>query len=82
MHAGTDLQRLVEEARVIRGTLAGLHSRYNRKVIEQAAIAGVLTQRITSDPRSDISCLRRPTAFVIDEERNEFEQTSSARFDV
>ena len=27
----------------------GLHSRYNRKVIEQAAIAGVLTPSVTSD---------------------------------
>ncbi len=41
--AGDDLRKLVEEARVIRNILNGLHSRYNRKVIEQAAIAGVLT---------------------------------------
>ena len=32
--------------------LNGLHSRYNRKVIEQAAIAGVLHSRVTSDPAS------------------------------
>src|SRR5581483_4017817 len=50
--AGADLQRLVEEARTIRTILAGLHNRYNRKVIEQAAIAGVLTQRITGDPQT------------------------------
>jgi len=37
-----DLLALVEDARVIRGTLHNLHSRYNRKVIEQAAIAGVM----------------------------------------
>jgi len=30
--------------------LGGLHSRYNRKVIEQAAIAGVLRSQVTSDP--------------------------------
>jgi DNA gyrase subunit B len=40
--AGTDLKKLVEEARVIRNILNGLHSRYNRQVVEQAAIAGVL----------------------------------------
>jgi DNA gyrase subunit B len=43
------LLRLVEEARVIRAVLGGLHSRYNRKVIEQAAIAGVLTPKIFGD---------------------------------
>src|SRR3954464_13591097 len=47
--AGRDLLALVEDARVIRGTLHNLHSRYNRKVIEQAAIAGVLSPRITGD---------------------------------
>jgi DNA gyrase subunit B len=46
---GRDLQALVEDARIIRATLHNLHSRYNRKVVEQAAIAGVLNPRITSD---------------------------------
>ena len=50
--AGRDLQALVEEARVIRGTLHNLHSRYNRKVVEQAAIAGVLNPKITGDRRN------------------------------
>jgi DNA gyrase subunit B len=45
-----DLRELVEEARQIRNLLAGLHSRYNRKVVEQAAIAGVLRQDIVGDP--------------------------------
>jgi len=46
---GRDLQTLVEDARVIRATLHNLHSRYNRGVVEQAAIAGVLSPRITGD---------------------------------
>src|SRR6266404_7822159 len=46
---GRDLQALVEDARIIRATLHNLHSRYNRTVVEQAAIAGVLNPRITSD---------------------------------
>jgi len=50
--AGDDLRKLVEEARAIRNILLGLHSRYNRKVIEQAAIAGVLTPSVTSDPKT------------------------------
>ncbi|MGO9356318.1 MAG: toprim domain-containing protein, partial [Xanthobacteraceae bacterium] len=50
VRAGHDLLALVDDARVIRGTLHGLHSRYNRSVVEQAAIAGVLNPRITGDP--------------------------------
>jgi len=48
--AGADLRTLVEEARMIRNVLAGLHSRYNRQVVEQAAIAGVLHSPIFGDP--------------------------------
>jgi DNA gyrase subunit B len=48
--AGSDLRALVEDARVIRSLLRNLHSRYNRKVIEQATIAGVLRSEIYSDP--------------------------------
>src|SRR6195952_833143 len=47
--AGQDLLSLVEDARIIRGILNNLHSRYNRQVVEQAAIAGVLSPKITSD---------------------------------
>jgi DNA gyrase subunit B len=47
--AGADLRKLVEDARAIRNILQGLHSRYNRKVIEQAAIAGVLNEKVTHD---------------------------------
>jgi DNA gyrase subunit B len=49
--AGPDLRRLVEDARAIRNVLHGLHSRYNRKVIEQAAIAGVLRPEVIQDPQ-------------------------------
>jgi DNA gyrase subunit B len=47
--AGSDLRRIVEEARAVRGLLHGLHSRYDRGVIEQAAIAGVLNPAIFND---------------------------------
>ena len=46
---GRGLQALLEDARAIRGILNGLHSRYNRKVIEQAAIAGVLSPHVIGD---------------------------------
>jgi len=52
VRAGNDLRRLVEDARTIRNLLNNLHSRYNRKVIEQAAIVGVLHPRVTADPAS------------------------------
>jgi DNA gyrase subunit B len=45
---GRDLLALVEEARIIRNVLRNLHSRYDRKVIEQAAIAGVLRHDVTN----------------------------------
>ena len=48
--AGTDLRELVAQARVIRQVLNGLHSRYNRQVVEQAAILGVLNSDIFGDP--------------------------------
>src|SRR4051812_26009317 len=47
--AGADLKAIMEEARAIRNVLSGLHSRYNRKVVEQAAIAGVLTPSVHGD---------------------------------
>src|SRR5437588_2165823 len=50
--AGADLRALVEAARVIRNVLSGLHSRYNRQVVEQATILGVLNSRIFSDPQN------------------------------
>jgi DNA gyrase subunit B len=49
--AGEDLRQLVEQARMIRNVLNGLHSRYNRQIVEQAAIAGVLTPGIFGDPQ-------------------------------
>jgi DNA gyrase subunit B len=39
---GADLRALIEEARGIRFTLGQLHSRYDRRVVEQMAIAGAL----------------------------------------
>jgi DNA gyrase subunit B len=47
--AGVDLHDLVEQARVIRNVLSGIHSRYNKKVVEQAAILGVLNAEIFGD---------------------------------
>jgi DNA gyrase subunit B len=40
--SGADLRRTIDEARLVRQTLAALHTRYNRAVVEQAAISGAL----------------------------------------
>lgn len=47
--AGNDLKEVAETARQIANVLNGLHSRYPRFVIEQAAIAGVLNPDLLSD---------------------------------
>jgi DNA gyrase subunit B len=41
--AGADLRALVEEARIVKQLLSGLHSRYDRGIIEQASICGALS---------------------------------------
>jgi DNA gyrase subunit B len=46
---GADLKALVEEARGVRHVLGQLHSRYDRGVVEQAAIAGALNQRLAAE---------------------------------
>ncbi len=40
--AGADLRALADEARAVRQVLAQLHSRYDRVIVEQAAISGAL----------------------------------------
>lgn len=50
--AGRDLAALVEEARIARATLRGLHPRYNRSVIEQTAIAGAISPQILGDKKT------------------------------
>ncbi|MGE4249087.1 MAG: DNA topoisomerase (ATP-hydrolyzing) subunit B [Parvibaculaceae bacterium] len=47
--AGADLREIVDEALSVRAALDGLHSRYSRTVIEQAAIAGVLNPEVLSN---------------------------------
>ena len=47
--AGKDLRRVVEEARGVETLLSGLHTRYSRGIVEQAAIEGGLAQALLSD---------------------------------
>ena len=48
--AGQDLRSIINDARTIRTLLAALHSRYDRSVVEQAAIAGALNIGVVADP--------------------------------
>ena len=47
--AGADLRSLIEDARVVRNILNSLHSRYDRSVVEQAAIASALRPQAADD---------------------------------
>jgi DNA gyrase subunit B len=49
---GADLRSIVEEALSIRAALDALHSRYPRRVIEQAAIAGALNPEVLANPEN------------------------------
>jgi DNA gyrase subunit B len=50
--AGADLARVVEEARVVRATLAAFPTQYPRRVLEQATIAGALAPgALDADPQ-------------------------------
>ncbi|TWI87327.1 DNA gyrase subunit B [Roseibium hamelinense] len=50
VRTGEDLRLVLETARTISGIFDGLHSRYNRDVVEQAAIAGALSPETLDDP--------------------------------
>ncbi len=50
VRAGADLREVIQDALRLRALIEGLHSRYNRNVIEQAAIAGALNPELTENP--------------------------------
>jgi len=52
VRAGADLRAVIQDALRLRGLLDGLHSRYDRAVIEQAAIAGALNPELTANPQA------------------------------
>ncbi|MBL0404191.1 DNA topoisomerase (ATP-hydrolyzing) subunit B [Microvirga aerilata] len=47
---GAQLRGLIDEARLVRQVLNSLHTRYDRKVVEQAAIASALRPDVVEDP--------------------------------
>ncbi|MFB2552980.1 DNA topoisomerase (ATP-hydrolyzing) subunit B [Ensifer soli] len=49
VRAGQDLREVITDALRLRALIEGLHSRYSRNVVEQAAIAGALNPEIGAD---------------------------------
>jgi DNA gyrase subunit B len=47
---GEQLKALIDESRFVRQVLQSLHSRYDRGIVEQAAIAGALREDVVTDP--------------------------------
>ncbi|MCO6387318.1 DNA topoisomerase (ATP-hydrolyzing) subunit B [Aliihoeflea sp. 40Bstr573] len=50
VRAGQDLRAVINDALAVRSLIQGLHTRYSRAVVEQAAIAGALNAERMSDP--------------------------------
>ncbi|MCV0351257.1 MAG: DNA topoisomerase (ATP-hydrolyzing) subunit B [Nitratireductor sp.] len=50
VRGGQDLKQVIEDARGVRQLINGLHTRYSRSVVEQAAIAGALNAAVLADP--------------------------------
>ena len=49
VRTGSDLRAAIADALSVRTLIHGLHSRYNRSVVEQAAIAGALNPAVLAD---------------------------------
>ncbi len=70
--SGADVRAIVDEARLVRTVLNGLHSRYDRTAVEQAAVAGALTAEAASGP--DAGAMAARIAARLDLIADEFEK--------
>ncbi len=59
VHSGADLLGIVREARDIVHQIATFNTRYNRSILEQAAIVGALDPEVVADPARAIEIGRR-----------------------
>ena len=50
VRTGQDLRSVIDDALAVRSLMNGLHTRYSRSVVEQAAIAGALNAAILTNP--------------------------------
>jgi DNA gyrase subunit B len=71
--SGPQLKALIDESRLVRQVVGSLHSRYNRAVVEQAAIAGALRSELADHaaegPRVAALVAQRLDAIAEDTER-------------
>ncbi|MGX5775670.1 DNA topoisomerase (ATP-hydrolyzing) subunit B [Methylorubrum zatmanii] len=70
---GAQLKTLVEEARAFRGILQGLHTRYDRSVVEQAVLAGAFAKDAAENP-GEAEVLADRTAKRLDRIADEIEK--------
>ncbi len=49
VRTGSDLRELINICIAVRGLISGLHQRYDKNVVEQAAIAGMLNTQVLED---------------------------------
>jgi len=49
VRVGQDLRSVIDDALAVRSLINGLHTRYSRSVVEQAAIAGALNSAVLAD---------------------------------
>ncbi|MBP0616115.1 DNA topoisomerase (ATP-hydrolyzing) subunit B [Jiella mangrovi] len=59
VRTGRDLRAVVDDALAVRQTLSGLHSRYDRSVVEQAAILGALSPEVADHPQDGPQTAKR-----------------------
>lgn len=50
MRTGLDLRAVIDEALAVRALIENMHTRYEKDVVEQSAIAGALNAELMSDP--------------------------------
>ncbi|AMB45692.1 DNA topoisomerase (ATP-hydrolyzing) subunit B [Methylobacterium sp. AMS5] len=70
---GAQLKTLVEEARAFRGILHGLHTRYDRSVVEQSVLAGAFAKDLAENP-GEAEVLADRTAKRLDRIADEIEK--------
>ena len=80
VRSGQDLRGTIEDALAVRTLITGLHSRYNREVVEQAAIAGAFNAQIMDDP-DRATAMAATVARRLDAIAEETERGWEGRFD-
>ncbi|QCI63840.1 DNA topoisomerase (ATP-hydrolyzing) subunit B [Phreatobacter stygius] len=80
IRAGADLGAIVDEARQVKNLIGSIHSRYNRAVVEQAAIAGALDIEAIKEP-TRAEAIAAKTALRLDAIAEEMERGWEGRFD-